>query len=316
MARLIGRKLALIVILIPLLNFLGFTYGVAHPRFTSYIGGSVRTLSRYKDQPAKTYGQYIRGVLSGDLGRVDKTPVTTVIAEPIKHSLILLAVAFLITAVVGPALGLVSISRRTRRITPLALVVSTAGLSLPGFFLGVVILGLMIYGALYSSSRGTILPMSGFGLDEHLILPVLVLASRPTFQIARITAGLLEHELQQDYVRVAQSKGLSGLALLWRHALPNVVAPVVTTIGQSTRLLMSGLIIVEVLFLWPGIGRVFMQTIGIRTDGRAPFQFFAQPELMAAIVVVFGAWLLIADLLASILACWSDPRLRNALSEQ
>jgi ABC-type dipeptide/oligopeptide/nickel transport system permease component len=86
------------------------------------------------------------------------------------------------------------------------------------------------------------------------------------------------------------------------------------TLGQSTRLLISALIIVETLFLWPGIGRLFMLDIGIRTDGRTPFDFFAHPEMLAALTMVFGGLLLLSDLVASIAAYLVDPRQRQAVS--
>ena len=114
---------------------------------------------------------------------------------------------------------------------------------------------------------------------------------------------------------MARSKGLGWPRLFWAHAFPNVASAIVVTIGQSTRLLISGLIIVETLFLWPGIGRLFMLDIGIRADGRTPFDFFAHPELLAALAVVFGAMLLLSDLVASTIAYLLDPRQRRPANQ-
>ncbi len=155
------------------------------------------------------------------------------------------------------------------------------------------------------------IPWQGYGLDGHLVLPVLALAVRPVFYLARVTAGLLEHELQQDYIRTARSKGLPWHGVLFRQALPPITSPVFTSIGHALRMLVSQLIIVEALFNWPGLGRMFLATLGIRTDGGPPTPFYASPETLAALAVIFSFMLLSIDLIASVLAYWCDPRLRR-----
>jgi peptide/nickel transport system permease protein len=169
----------------------------------------------------------------------------------------------------------------------------------------------ILYGSRYFWwGRGTVLPIQGFGLDAHLIIPTITLAARPVLYVAYLTAGLLEHELQQDYVRVALGKGLSWSTLLRRHALPNITASVVVAMGQSLRFLVSGLILVEALFDWRGVGRMFMQTIALNNGLRAS-TIFLNAELLAFIFVLFGALLLVADLLAGIVSHLVDPRLRH-----
>ncbi len=301
MARLIGRKLLLMVIILALLNAVGYYYAALHPR--------TDVPEQWRQTVSNDYPAYLRGLLSGDWGTVDNRAVGPVVADALAKSVLLLVAATVIMVVVGVTFGVVSVSRRTRRIKPWALVVATAGLSMPGFFLGVAIIGSMLYGVLYVSPKAMFLPLSGYGLDAHLILPILVLASRPTLQIARVVAGLLEHELQQDYIRVAQSKGLAWHVLFWQHAFPNVASAVAMTVGQSMRLLISGLIIVEALFLWPGLGRVLIEQTVIRIDGRGPLYFHARPEYIALLAMAFGALLLVSDLVASVLAYWLDPRL-------
>ena len=315
MIKMVARRLALIVLLLPLLSFAGFKYAVAHPRFNSYSGQSLLASQRYQGLVLPSYRDYIEGVVRGDWGEFRGVPVPEIIRTPLLNSLVLLALSLASSALLGPAIGVWSVSRRTRRVRPAALILSTLVLSMPGFFLGVVIIGIVIYGTLTGNITRLPIPLSGFGLDAHLILPVVVLSSRPTFQIARLTSDLLEHELQQDYIQVARSKGLAWRRLFWQHAFPNVVSAIVVAVGQSTRLLISGLIIVETLFLWPGVGRLFMLDIGIRTDGRASFDFFAHPELLSALAVVFGALLLLADLAAAIIAHLLDPRQNRPLGQ-
>jgi ABC-type dipeptide/oligopeptide/nickel transport system permease component len=311
-ARLIIRKLTLLVVLIPLLNALGFFY--AHHfgprRFVNPFG---QLVEREAAPPfLASYGAYLRQVAAGDWGAINRVPIPEYIRTPLNNSLALLGLALALVVILGPLLGLLAIDRQTRRISPRAQMILTVGSALPGFFLGSVLIAAILYGSRYLYwGQGTLIPIQGFGLDAHLIVPTITLAVRPLLYVAYITAGLLEHELQQDYVRVALGKGLSWAALLRRHALPNIVAPVVVALGQSLRFLVSGLILVEALFDWRGLGRMFMQTIALNNTLRAA-PIFLNAELLALIFVIFGGLLLLADLLAGIVAQLADPRLRAA----
>ncbi|RMG89572.1 MAG: ABC transporter permease [Chloroflexi bacterium] len=304
MLKLIARKIAALIILLPLLNAVGFFYATIHPRLFTPAFGNVSV----PDHP--DYLTYIRGLFRGDLGIIARqVTVAEVIIEPLKNSLILVSVSLVVAVVLGVVLGLSAVSRKTRRMRPSALVFFSAGSSMPGFILGGMLLSAMVYQTLYAGARQTLLPISGFGLDEHLILPVLVLSLHPMLNIAKVTSSLLEHELQQDYIRVARGKGLGWWMLLWRHAVPNMIAPVLVTIGEAMRLIVGALVIVEPIFIWPGIGRIFLFTIGLRLDARPPGIYFGSPPLLAAIVVILGFFLLFADLLTSVLIYWADPRM-------
>lgn len=311
MAGLVLRKTLLALFILPILNLLGYFYAQTYPGLNPFFGSRGQN-STNQDQP---YPVYLQELLQGNLGRVDLVPISELLVEPLRNSLILLSLALFIVVLLGPLLGVLSVSSRTRRITPLALLITMGGASMPGFFLGAAIISTMLYLVLYTSATVSFLPISGFGLDKHLILPILVLASRPTLQVAKVTATLFENELQRDYVQVARSKGLTSRRVSWRHVWPNIVSPVLVTIGASIRLLISGLLIVEALFQWPGVGNLLMLAIGIRTDGRAPVSYFANPELLAALAVIFGFLLLCSDLIITILATGLDPRVRESVSE-
>jgi ABC-type dipeptide/oligopeptide/nickel transport system permease component len=311
--RLIIRKLALIIVLVPLLNAFGFFYAntFGPRRFVNAVGRLVERESA----PAffTMYGAYLKRVLAGDLGAINRVAILEYIATPLKNSLALLGLALLLVLLLGPVLGLLAVQRDTGRIGPRAQLVLTVGSALPGFFLGSVLIAAILYGSRYLYwGSGTFIPIQGFGLDAHLIVPTLTLAVRPILYVAYITAGLLEHELQQDYVRVALGKGLSWRRLLWRHTLPNIAAPVLIAQGQSLRFLVSGLILVEALFDWRGMGRMFMQTIALNSSLRAS-SIFLHAELLAFIFVLFGGLLLLADFLAGLIAQLVDPRLRRAV---
>lgn len=310
MIRLIARKLALILVLVPLLNAFGFFYAntFGPNRFVNSFG---RLIEREAAPPfLATYGAYLKRALVGDFGAINRVAIPEYVATPLKNSLVLVGLALALIVVLGPLLGVLAINRDTQRISPRAQLVLTIGSALPGFFLGSVLIAVILYGSRYLYwGQGTFVPIQGFGLDAHLIIPTLTLAVRPMLYVAYMTAGLLEHELQQDYVRVALGKGLSWRAMLWRHTFPNIVAPVLVALGQSLRFLVSGLILVEALFDWRGLGRMFMQVLALSNNLRAS-AIFLNPELLAFIFVLFGGLLLLADFLASIVAQLVDPRLR------
>ncbi|MFO7664749.1 MAG: ABC transporter permease [Chloroflexota bacterium] len=309
MIRLIIRKLILMVIILGLLNIVAFNYGLRHPALFSPSNFFVPRGISDPEYIRERHGTYLQGLLRGNLGRVSGTEIATVIRDPIKNSLILLGTAIVTTVVFGLLFGMTAISGKTRRIRPWAVVFLAAGSSLPGFVFAAVLIAFLVYQLFYTEARTPLLPISGFGIDRHLIMPVLVLAVQPTFHLAKVTAGLLENELHRDYITVAYSKGLTWSQLVWRHAWRNMLSPVLVTLGDSMRLMIGGLVIVEAIFLWPGIGRIFLYTLGLRLDARAPGQFFGNPELTAILAVILGGLLLLTDLVVSILAYQLDPRL-------
>jgi peptide/nickel transport system permease protein len=315
MIRLLIRKLLLMIIILVILNFVAYHYAIRHPAVFYY------PFSTATDPNAPViesqYPEYVRRLLRGDLGEAGGSTVAEVIREPIRNSLVLLGSALVATVATGLLLGFLSISSRTGRIRPAAALFLAAGSSMPGFVLGAILLSLLVYQLIYAGRGGTtLLPISGYGFDRHIILPVIVLAIQPTFHLAKVTAGLLENELQRDYILVARSKGLVWRRLLGRHAWANVLSPALITMGEAMRLMVGGLVIVEAIFLWPGIGRILLYSLGLRLDAGPPGAFFGNPALIAILVVILGSWLLIADLITSLLAYHFDPRLRVAAEAQ
>lgn len=312
MLPLVIRKVLLLLLIVPLLNALGFFYAVelGPEQVRAHYG----FLLESPPPPfAQSYPAYLSGLAAGQLGQIKGAPLLSLIGEPLRLSLALLGAALALTVLAGPLLGLLAVSPQRGRIRPPALVGLTVGASLPGFFLGSLLITLLLYAARagLSPGRGTLLPIQGSGLDAHLVLPALTLALRPMLYVAATGAGLLEHELQQDYIRVARSKGLGWRALLWRHALPNMRGTLVATCGQALRMLVSTLILVEALFDWRGIGRLLMQTVALTRNG-VPGPYFLNPELLALLLMLLGGVLLLADLAAGIVAHLADPRLRGA----
>ncbi len=329
MAKILVRKVVLLVVLVPLLHMAGFWYALrVFPQFVGNVSGitgfsgSFGALAGDPDASElspppfwNTYRAYLARTLRGDLGRVGGAPLSEQLTRPITNSAVLVGTALALTVVLGFPLGIAALSRRTGRVSAPATLLLTAGSSLPSYFFAAVTITIVI-GIVRAGYRPLrdVLPWQGFGFDQHLILPVAALAVRPIFYIARVVAGLVEDELQQDYVRTARSKGVPWHGLLWRHALPNTVSPVLVAIGQSLRIVVGQLIVIEALFNWPGLGRMFLGATGIRTDGGPPSPFFGNPFILSTFAVVFGVFLLSTDLIASVFAYNADPRQRRAVS--
>ncbi|MCA0353912.1 MAG: ABC transporter permease [Chloroflexi bacterium] len=315
MSRLLLRKLALLIVLVPTLHFLGAWYAYRQQGFfyppkevSTQTGNGFDVSYEFDDRPFMTH---YRGVLSamidGDLGRIERTKVAEYIDDFVVRSAQLLGVAFLATIVLGLGMCLLAISPRTGRVSPTMVTIFTLGNAIPGFFLGT----LLVLGLLYAKRAGwtnqLLLPVQGYSTSKHLILPALTLALRPAFYIASIGASLLEHEFQQDYVRVAKSKGLRWRTIVRRHAIPNVAPAVFASLGRGLQMVVGSLILVEALFDWRGTGWMLFNTL---TNSRS-ITFF-NPLILALLLAMTGAILILVDLLASMLSLWINPLGRQA----
>ena len=153
---------------------------------------------------------------------------------------------------------------------------------------------------LYNITGGNYsLPVSGFGLDDHLIMPVVTLALLPTAFIARLTRASTLDILRQDYVRTAWAKGLSERLVVLKHILKNSLIPIVTALGPTFAFLVTGSVIVETVFVIPGIGRSFVEAVTSRD----------YPMILAT-TVLFSVVVAIANLVVDVLYVFIDPRVR------
>lgn len=313
------RKLALLVILVPLLHAAGFYYALTYRPVITYSGGtpsavSSGALAAAAGEPgfAERYRDYWRAARQGDLGKIDRTPIARLLPRFIQRSLLLAAVALGATMLLGPLLGLLAISPRSGRISPAALSVFTLGTAVPGFFLGTT----LMVGLLAITSRGWFgltelpVPVLGYGADKHLILPTLALIARPVMYVGYVTAGMLEGEFQQDYIRVARSKGLRWGAIVRRHALPNIAAPVVASLGRALQMVIGGLLLVETLFDWRGAGWLLGRSIA----GGYNNPYYFDPGLVGLLLAFLAAQLIMLDGLFGVGAIAADPRLRRGAS--
>jgi peptide/nickel transport system permease protein len=263
------------------------------------------------DQPLWVqYGVWLWNILHGDFGRsmIDGTRVTTHLLDRLPNTLELTLTAIVLAVTVSVPLGVVSALRRGSKLDHALTTLSVAGVAVPAFWLGLMLI--LVFAVIPAQRLGApLLPSSGavaaFGggdvLDRltHLVLPATVLAFGYVAVWSRFTrSGMLE-VLSQDYVRTARAKGMGERRVLYVHALRNALVPLATLIGLELPGLVSGGVIVEVVFGWPGVGRFAFERA-------LAFDYTTVMGLttFASILVVSGN--LLADLLYAVM----DPRIR------
>jgi len=319
--RFLLRRIAIIPFALVLVNFAGFAF--AH--FTYQVQQSQTIYGSGQDEMVPVwpaYTAYVQNALHGDLGKMPvgvSQSVAGAIRDASAASLGLLAIAFLLSTLLGLALGLSAVRVTSTQPASWLPLVSTLGLAMPSFYIGTLLVSLILMPTI-GRDVDPMLPVTGFGWDLHLVLPVLALTIRPTMQIALVTGSLLSGELNKRYVVAARSFGHTWRAIRWDKALRNVLAPIFLTIASSFRLLVAELLLVEWLFSWPGLGRMLVQTLvppRVSSLGGMMDEsiFFLNPSLVAALLVVFALLFLLADALASGLARAVDPRMEIAEEE-
>ena len=205
------------------------------------------------------YGRYLQGLLRGDLGTSFRfnSPVTEIVLARYPATIELTMAALLTALLLSIPAGVVSAVHRGQLQDRLLGFLSLLGLSFPNFALGPV---LMLVFAVYLGW----LPVSGRGALPHLILPALTLGTALAAILTRMVRTSVLEQLGQDYVRTARAKGLTERVVLYKHALRNGLIPVVTLVGLQFGVLLTGAIVTEMIFSWPGIGRLTLQAINSR----------------------------------------------------
>jgi ABC-type dipeptide/oligopeptide/nickel transport system permease component len=247
------------------------------------------------DQPIYVqYAIYLGNLLSGDLGRSlrSRNLVLAEIAPRLNATAILTCAAMLLTVVVGLLLGIWSVVKRGRLVDQVILVASLAGVSAPAFWLGLMLM-------MYLGFNANLLPVAGYGTPAHLVLPAITVAIGGIPMIARLVRSSLSEALEEEYVRTARAKGVSEVGVLTGHALRNALIPVITVTALEFGRLLSGVVVVESVFAWPGLGRLLLDAIQARDF----------PVIQGAVLVFTLAFVLV-NLIADLLYAWADPRIR------
>lgn len=244
---------------------------------------------------ARQYLRYLTDLATGEFGVsfFARRPVAEIYAERIPATLGLMLPALALAVVTGVALGTASAVFRGRVLDSALRTVSLVGQATPNFLLG---LGLIMLLSLWLH----VLPSSGTGSIAHAVMPVLSLAIGLSGSIVRLTRSSLLDVLSQPYISFARSKGLSRLAVLRRHALPNAMLPVVTLIGLQIGTLIGGAVVIETVFAWPGAGRLLVNAV-LQRDF---------PLLQFGVLLV-AATVILVNLLVDLSYGMLDPRLRE-----
>jgi peptide/nickel transport system permease protein len=250
------------------------------------------------------YGRWLLGMATGDWGRSYKyaREVHAVIGERVFPSLELMGAALLISAVLAVPLGVVSALSPRRVVQHLASVVSLLGISLPTFWLGLMMLLLFSVSLRILPSGGMQTIGSGFDpLDRlrHLIAPALVLATLEIAGWSRFVRSSLLEVAAQDYVRTARAKGVAQRIVVYRHMLRNALLPLITLVGLQAGRLVGGALVTEVVFAWPGMGRLLSESLAARD----------YPVVMAAFMIM-AVLVVLGNLFADIGYALADPRVR------
>jgi len=219
----------------------------------------LRTELRLDDPLPVQFAHYSWGILRGDFGRsyITNRPIIADIAERFPRTLLLATSAMLLAILIGVTVGVLAAIRPNSWFDRTALALTYLGISFPVYWVGLLLIVLFAVTLRW-------LPASGYGRLEFLVLPSLALGSRSIAYLARVTRSSMLEVLGADFVRTARAKGLSESAVLVRHALRNALIPVVTVIGLDFGAYLTGSILTETIFSWPGIGRYVVMAISRR----------------------------------------------------
>jgi ABC-type dipeptide/oligopeptide/nickel transport system permease component len=217
--------------------------------------------------------------------------VSDIFRDNLPVSMRLGAAALLVTLFIGLPLGIISGLKRNSPIDYAAMAVAVLGVSVP-----VIIMGPILQYALGVQAK--LLPVSGWGDFQHLILPAFALGIADSALVARLTRASLLEVLSKDYIRTARAKGLAERMVVFRHALRNSLIPIITVVGPMIAYILTGTFVVETIFGIPGMGRFFVTSISGRD----------YPVIMGA-VLLFAIFLVVANTLVDIVYIWLDPRI-------
>ena len=264
------------------------------------------------DEPLpQQYLHWLKDAFTLDFGRsiVDRVPVRDHILDKLPNTFELNLAAFVLAAIIGVPIGLWSAMRSGRATERISAVAFFVLYSLPMFWVALLLME-------FFAVRHDLLPLFGMASDNaammssgarlmdhlrHMVLPVLTLTFAQMAIFARYSKAAVTEVIRQDYITTARAKGASGGAILWHHAFRNALIPLITLLGLSIPYLLSGAVIVEQMFEWDGVGRLYMMSI-LRRD---------YPTVMA-LTVATAAVTLLASVAADILYAIADPRIRFA----
>lgn len=240
------------------------------------------------------YVTYVGNLLKGDLGRsyAQKADVTRIIRSRLGPTLQLALVGILFELLIGLPMGMIAAIKRGTWVDQGVMGFAFVGVSAPQFVVGL----LLIYFFAYLIP---IFPLGGYGTARHIVLPAIAVGLAGGGWYARVTRSAMIDVLRQDYVRTARAKGVFPSKVVFKHVLKNAVLPVVALVGLDIGVFMGGIVIVESVFGWPGIGQMIWQAI----------QLVDIPVIMGGVLVT-ALFVVLGNLLADLVYPALDPRIR------
>ena len=240
------------------------------------------------------YAAFIGGAMTGDLGRSLRTGQSVVgtIAERMPATIELAIAAMLFAGLVAVPLGIVAAVRPGTAVDHAATAIALVGISLPSFWVGPIL-------ALVFAVELGWLPVSGRGTPAHLVLPAITLGAPLAAVLARMTRASLLGELREVYVLAARGRGVSRTRAVLRHAFRNSLVPLVTIVGLQFGAVLTGAVITETIFAWPGVGRLLVQSITFRDY-----------PLVQGCILLIAATYVVVNLIADLWYGFLDPRIR------
>ena len=287
---------------ISIITFLLIYYLPADPaRMYAGPSASVETVDRIRHQlgldlpVGEQYVRYMQRVLSGDLGFSyrKQIPVTTLLLSRIPYTLALIFGGIFVELLIGLPVGLASAVARGQWVDRMGMFIALIGVSAPPFWLGLLLLYWLGY-------RIPIFPLGGTGSLAHLVLPALTAGLGGAAWYARMMRSSTLDILSTDYVRTARAKGLSNIFVILRHVLPNALNPIITMAGLDIPWFIGGVVLVERVFDWPGVGRLAVEAI----------ETVDVPLILGTVIFTAGI-VVISGILIDLAQALADPRIRN-----
>jgi peptide/nickel transport system permease protein len=249
------------------------------------------------DQPLHVqYWRFLERAVQGDLGQSFRyrTNASELVLQRLPNTVLLASTSIAIAICVAIPLGVLAATRRGRITDFLANAFALLSISTPAFWLGLI--GILVF-----ADALRIVPASGAGTWQHLVLPALTLSAYSIGLLTRLVRATMIDVLRQNYITAARAKGLSWVAVNYRHALRNGLIPTVTVLGLQFGALLGGSVVVETVFAWPGLGWLLVQSINSR-----------DLPLVRAIVLVISLFFVAINLAVDLLYSSLDPRIRHA----
>jgi|TARA_B100000686_G_scaffold293609_1_gene323239 peptide/nickel transport system permease protein len=266
---------------------------MAPPTFSEDQIAALRAAWGFDRPLVEQYLVFVRKAITGDFGlsMQARIPAMELVLERLLNTYLLAGVSAVIGILIAIPLGVISALRRNTWLDIVATMGATLGTAMPNFWVGLMLI-------LIFSVNLRLLPAFGALEASAIIMPALTLGTGIAARLSRLTRSAMLEVLSQDYVRTAYAKGLAGRVVIIRHALRNSLLPVVTALGLQLGWLLGGSVVVEAVFSWPGIGRLMIESIGVRDI-----------TVVQAALFWFALSFIIINLVLDVIYSFIDPRI-------